>query len=172
MCQGTYLSFVGLAYQPWVPSIDLSLQNLANYNYNSNNSIKNAYEVLVRTLKHCANRSCPVKRFKRFLKPYWTNELTTLHKSMMASRKRKLDAGRLRDRNNDVGSLCKTAKRHFRRVHRQASENFMKKQLDEIDRLAEVDQRLFLHHVNSRRKRPCNAAGSNINFGGGGSKLL
>ena len=85
---------------------------------------------------------------------------------MMASRKRWLDAGRPRDRNNDVCSLYKTAKRHFRRVHRQASENFMKKQLDEIDRLAEVDQRLFWHHVNSRRKRPCNAAGSNINFGG------
>ena len=94
------------------------------------------------------------------------SELTTLHKSMMASRNRWLDAGRPRGRNHNAFSEYKAAKRHFRRAHRQASETFIKTQLDEIDRLAEVDQRLFWHHVNHRRKRSCNAAGSNINFDG------
>ena len=143
-----------------------SFQNLANHDFESTHSINNAYEDLVRTLKYCAKQSLPIKKYKTFLKPYWTKELTTLHKSMMASRNRWLDAGRPRGRNHNAFSEYKAAKRHFRRAHRQASETFIKIQLDEIDRLAEVDQRLFWHHVNHRRKRSCNAARSNINFDG------
>ena len=63
-------------------------------------------------------------------------------------------------------SEYKAAKCHFRRAQRQASETFIKSQLDEIDRLAEVNQRLFGHYVNHHRKRSCNAAGANINFDG------
>ena len=62
--------------------------------------------------------------------------------------------------------MYKAAKRHFRRLHWQASLSFMKSQFDVIDRFAEVDHRLFWHHVNSRRKRSCNLTGSNINFDG------
>ena len=79
-----------------------SFQNLANHNFESTHSINNAYEAVVRTLKYSAKQSFPIKKYKPFLKPYWTEELTTLHKSMMASRKRWLDAGRPRGRNHDV----------------------------------------------------------------------
>ena len=85
---------------------------------------------------------------------------------MTKRRKSWVDAGKPRGSNHDVYSMYKAAKRHFRRMHRQASESFMKSQFDEIDRLAEVDHRLFWHHVNSRRKRSCNSVGSNINFDG------
>ena len=56
-------------------------------------------------------------------------------------------------------SMYKAAKRHFRRMHKQALESFMKSQFDQIDRL-------FWNYVNSRRKRSGNSAGSNINFDG------
>ena len=64
---------------------------------------------------------------------------------MMASRKRWLDAGRSRGRNfDDFFSDYKAAKCHSRRVHRQASETFMKNQLDEIDRTCRIGSTIVL----------------------------
>lgn len=140
--------------------------NLVESSFESKFSIDKAYTDLVGTLKYCAKQSFPRKRYKSYLKPYWTTDLTELHKSMMNRRKSWVDAGKPRGSNHVVYSLYKASKRHFRRKHRQASEAFMKSQFDEIDRLAEVDHQMFWHHVNSRRKRSCSSAGSNINFGG------
>ena len=63
-------------------------------------------------------------------------------------------------------STYKTAKRHFRRKHRQATENYMKQQFEGINTLAEVDSGLFWHHINRRGKKSVSTPGSYINFNG------
>ena len=94
---------------------------------------------LIGALKDSAARSFPKKLYKRYLKPYWTEELTALHNGMSNARKAWLTAGQPRDRDHVAYSSYKTAKRNFRRKHRQATETFLKKQFDVIDELAEVD---------------------------------
>ena len=42
----------------------------------------------------------------------------------------------------------------------------MKTQIEELDRLAEVDSNLFWRHVNSRRRKSSSFSGSEIKFNG------
>ena len=62
--------------------------------FGSKLSIDNAYADLVGTLKVCTKQSFPRKKYKSYLKPYWNQELTVLHKSMMNRRKSWVDAGK------------------------------------------------------------------------------
>ena len=93
-----------------------------------------------------------------------SEELTALHNGMSNARKAWLIAGQPRDRDHVAYSSYKTTKRNFRRKHRQATENFLKKQFEVIDELAEVDSDLFWHHINSRRKKSLISPGSHIKF--------
>ena len=143
-----------------------TFHSLCENNFETKSSVDNGYMELIGALKDSAARSFPKKQYKRYLKPYWTEELTTLHNSMSNARKAWLTAGQPRDRDHVAYSSYKTAKRHFRRKHRQATENFLKKQFDQIDELAEVDSGLFWHHINSRRKKSLITPGSHIKFDG------
>ena len=143
-----------------------AFQNLCDNNFESKSSIDNGYSDLIRVLKNSADQSFAHKRYKPYLKPYWTEELTALHKSMSSARKNLLSAGKPRYSGHVAYSTYKTAKRHFRCKHRQATKNYMKKQFEVIITLAEVDSGLFWHHINSRRKKSVSTPGSNINFNG------
>ena len=120
---------------------DASFQTLVESSFGSKLSIDNAYADLVGTLKVCTKQSFPRKKYKSYLKPYWNKELTVLHKSMMNRRKSWVDAGKPRGGglcvcvggcNSDVYSMYKAAKRHFRRMPRQASESFIKVNLTRL----------------------------------------
>lgn len=145
-------------------SCNETLQNLCNSSIATTDSIARAYGDIVRELKSIARQIFPVKTYRRYLKPYWTNELSALHRTMAGLRRNWVNAGKPRNSNHSAYSAYKSAKRNFRRKHRQASENYMKKQIDEIDNLAEVDSSLFWHHVNVRRKKSSNSPGSSIKF--------
>ena len=62
--------------------------------------------------------------------------------------------------------FCKAAKCDFRRKHRRIVDAYMKRQIEEIDRVAEIDSRLFWRLENAKRKTSGPAVSSDINFDG------
>ena len=60
----------------------------------------------------------------------------------------------------------KSAKRDFRRCHRKYADRYLQNQLDEIDRVAEVDSAHFWRLVNARRKISNSNPGTELIFHG------
>ena len=58
------------------------------------------------------------------------------------------------------------AKRQFRHCHRKCVNTYLQSQLDEIDRLAEVDSAHFWRLVNARRKPSNSSPGTQLIFEG------
>ena len=56
------------------------MQSISRIDINSNE-----YKVLTREITAAAQKSFPIKSFKRFLKPYWNQELRNLHNAPLAA---------------------------------------------------------------------------------------
>ena len=132
----------------------------------SNDDITRAYLTLVNEVNASAKLCFPLKRFKPFLKPYWNYELSSMHSDMKQKRAEWITQGKLRGNIHPTYKMYKLAKALFRRKHRFYVQVYMKKQIEEIDRLAEVNSDLFWRHVNSRRKKSNSFSGSELNFNG------
>ena len=146
--------------------LNITLNSLSNCNFDSDTKIDKAYSEFVQEVKAVAKQHFQVKKYRHYLKPYWTSELSILHNEMKRLRKIWIGNGRPRNNEHDSYRAYKAAKRDFRRKHRQCSKNFMKSQMDEIDKLAEIDSQLFWRHVNSRRKNTLTRPGSDMIFEG------
>lgn len=143
-----------------------TLDSLSKCDFDSDIKVDKAYSEFVQEVKAVAKQHFPVKKYRHYLKPYWTSELSILHNEMKRLRKIWIGNGRPRNNEHDSYKAYKAAKRNFRRKHRQCSENFMKSQIDEIDKMAEIDSQLFWRHVNSRRKNTLTRPGSDMIFEG------
>ena len=129
-------------------------------------AVDQAYSSLVYEVKSCAENCFPLKKFKRFLKPYWNKELRDLHHKMKTKRGVWTGAGKPRNPTCRSYIEYKDAKRNFRRCHRHYVEKYLQSQNEEIDRAAEIDSNMFWRMVNARRKASANRAGSEIIFNG------
>ena len=103
-----------------------NLQNVLNKDINSRHLIDETYNVIIHEIKNTAKRIFPTKKFNSYLKPYWNTELSSLHKDMKTKRRSWLEDGKSRNCNNTSYLAYKTAKREFRRKHRQASVNYIR----------------------------------------------
>ena len=154
-----------LTYRQFI-SNDISIQNIINNGIISDTDINRAYSTIVTVVKKAAIESLPIKNFKRYLKPYWNAELNVLHKDMKSKRANWVRNGKPRGNISEIYTIYKAAKCDFRRKHRQIVDAYMKRQIEEIDRVAEIDSRLFLRLVNAKRKTSGPAVSSDINFDG------
>ena len=91
----------------------------------------------------------PKLRYKRHLKPYWNEELKSLHQEMKQLRAIWCREGRPRenDVHNDAYCNYKAAKARFRRLHRKHVAEYMSQLDSELDRTAELDSYSFLENV-------------------------
>ena len=129
-------------------------------------SIDQAYTVLVSQVTAAAEKSLPKKSFKRFLKPYWNLELQGHHRKMKLYRNAWVKCGKPRQPNQTTYTDCKSARRNFRQCHRKHANAYLQGQLEEIDRLAEVDSAHFWWLVNARCKVASSSSRSEMVFGG------
>ena len=60
----------------------------------SNTDIGGTYQMLTKTLNDYAHKHFPMKRYAKFLKPYWNEELSNYHKIMTSKSSMWIDAGR------------------------------------------------------------------------------
>ena len=142
------------------------LLNISHTELISKRSIDQAYTVLVREIATAAQNCFSLKSYKRYLKPYWNQELRGLHSKMKTKRNSWVRDGKPRNMNCLSYSEYKTAKRDFRRCHRKYAAKYLQSQLDEINRVAEVDTAHFWRLVNARRKTSNTNPGSEIIFHG------
>ena len=122
------------------------------------------YTALVNALYNTGNLCIPVIPFKPYLKPYWCSELTTLNKTMKSIRREWLQSGSSRD--CPLFKKLKSSKSIFRNAHRKATQTYLHKLYDDIDRSAEIDQEQFWRLVNLKRKSGNTCPGSEIIFNG------
>ena len=132
----------------------------------SQHSIDGAYEALVCATTVAARKCFPVKSFKHFLKPYWNQELANFHKRMKLKRAAWINDGKPRDVGRDSYKDYKSAKREFRRCHRKGVNKYLRDQIEEIDKAAELDSTLFWRLVNAKRKNSNSRPGSELIFNG------
>ena len=113
-----------------------------------------------------AQKCFPHKSYKRFLKPYWNTELRDLHHKMKKYREAWVRKGKPRESQHITYIQYKIAKRQFRHCHRKCVNTYLQSQLDEIDRLAEVDSAHFWRLINARRKPSNSSPGTQLIFEG------
>ncbi|MCG7877806.1 MAG: hypothetical protein N0C90_15945, partial [Candidatus Thiodiazotropha endolucinida] len=142
------------------------LQNIEHCDINTKVDIDNVLSNMTNEVKSTALQCFPEKQFKHFLKPYWSDQLNTLHKDMRQKRADWLICGRPRGIESSAYNIYKNAKRLFRKKHRHAIDEYFRKKVDEIDKCAEVDSSLFWRLVNGRRKQSASAPGAEMNFNG------
>lgn len=129
------------------------------YNCNGTESCLTNVEILVHftndvkaAIVNAAAGLVPSRKKRSHLKPYWTVQLTTLSKHQKLCWKRWVDAGRPRLDDNQLWVEYKTAKRDFRRMQRRAEHEFHLKQIEQLCKHAEMDQKGFWFIVNRARK--------------------
>ena len=141
-------------------------RNISIDQLNSTQSIDQAYKTFVEGATVAAQKCFPVKSYKQFLKPYWSQELSGLHNKMLTYRSAWVSNGKPRGMAHSSYVRYKDAKRDFRRCHRKHANQYLQSQLDEIDRVAEVDSAHFWRLVNARRAKSNTNPGTELIFHG------
>jgi hypothetical protein len=115
--------------------------------------INRAYTVISASLLNSACHVLPQKCFKEYLKPFWNDELSSLHKKMLLLHKEWCRDGRPRGNDNAYYVKYKSSKRDFRKMLRKCSEDLLIQEDNELDRSAEIASTQFRKLVNSRQRK-------------------
>ncbi len=67
----------------------------------STNDIDLLYSIIVHSIINATEQCIPKAKFKPYIKPYWNEELATLHKEMSILRQNWINNNRPRDNNNN-----------------------------------------------------------------------
>ena len=127
-----------------------SLDSVINAEHADRHSIDASYQTIIKSLKDASEKCFPKSSFKRYLKPYWNDDLKSLHKYMVEKRICWICTGRPRGSNNVfIYKEYKDAKRLFWRVHRNIVDSYLLK----VHEDAEVDSGMFWREDNKRRKK-------------------
>ena len=143
-------------------NVTLSYQR--NVHISLTGQIDELYNILVSEILKSSDLFIPKTKFKRFLKPYWNDDLSKLHKTMMNIRSKWILDNRPRSNNSQTYKAYKHAKNKFRNCHRQAAENYLVTLNQEIDESAEVDSSTFWKLLKLRKPKSCTSAGNEIKF--------
>lgn len=98
-------------------------------------------------------KSLPMKHFKKSLKPYWDNSLSSLNKEKKNTYKSWVEGGRPKDQENPLFRAYKNAKQTFRREQRKKTFEYEKKNFDDICKNQFMDQKFFWHLVSRSKKK-------------------
>ena len=121
--------------------LDLSLQSKCV----STLSDTEYYHTLVNTVTDAASKCIPHTKFIPHLKPYW-HKLDKCHAEMRRLRNIWINSGRLKGDNSFFRNF-KSAKRDFRRLHRQEKAAEDRKFFEEVDEDSEINVERFFNHV-------------------------
>ena len=134
---------------------------LLSTDLNGSMNASELYSVLCENMRSCAKDCFPRKRYKRHLKPFWTDELASFHGQMDTARDEWCRAGRPRGDQHLEYKHYKEAKSHFRRHMRRCAYVFMAELDTKLEHDCKHDTVSFWRTVNSRKR------GSGANIGGG-----
>jgi hypothetical protein len=131
---------------------DTQLQEIANSNITNITDIDSCYNYISQIINKANANIIPKPKFKKYLKPYWTASLTTLHKEMINKRHIWINNKRPRDKNTKSYRDYKQSKSNFRRHHRVQVTEYLRQTEADLDKYAEIDSIQFWKIIKSRRK--------------------
>ena len=92
-------------------------------------------------MQKAAEKHVKKRTFKKYLKPFWSQTVKTLHKRITAIRNEWDNNNR--PRSGDVYNAYKEKKRLFRCELRKAAKQYEINEYERLDHLAEMDQKGF-----------------------------
>ena len=110
---------------------------------NVTDRITQRYDNIATKINSCSDIAFPKSEFRRYLKPYWDQNLKNLHAVMRQARRQWISEGRPRGNNHTSYRKYKTAKSIFRSQHRKCADNYLSSLNAEIDQFAELDSAYF-----------------------------
>lgn len=149
--------------------VHTELSKLVNLKPASATDVDQYCQVVTEALQTCAVRNIPHSKFKSFTKPYWNANVKAAHSNATQKRRLWIHDGKPRGMQHASYAEYKRAKSNFRNIQQAAIFEFDNKQLNEIDKCADHDIRLFWRLLNSkkgRKKNNCNE----LHFNGNKSK--
>ena len=124
------------------------------------------YNDVVKAIHVASDKYLPQSKFRKFLKPYWNNDLKYLHKTMRSKRQVWILDGKPRSSIYVSYKEYKNAKKQFRKLHRQCANRYLKLRDEEIDKDADVDSDYFWKLINSRKDKNINRNTAEMVFNG------
>ena len=124
---------------------------LLRYNINSNEDIDHAIDLIVRKI-HSASGSVPVTKFRRNLKPYWSDTLSVLKKDKVSKFNVWKREGRPRGPESPSFKRHKEAKKAFSKELRKLSKQYEDAEVLEAVNSATVNKTYFWNLLKKSRK--------------------
>jgi hypothetical protein len=90
-----------------------------NFDFNGDKNLSDTYDTIAENIILCS-KSFPKKKYRKYMKPYWSIELSQCHEEMKQAREVWCRAGRPRGINHKEYANYKSAKTKFRKLHRAA----------------------------------------------------
>lgn len=115
-------------------------------------NVDHFYEDLSTAIK-TADVVLPRVKYKKHVKPFWSNSLKESRNSVMTARAKWLKMGSPRCPNNVFYRQYKITKCRYRREQRKAVWEFERKEFDDIADLSELDHGRFWRLLNNRVRR-------------------
>ena len=112
--------------------------------------LSNAYDQICNLLREVSGSVFKRSKFKKHLKPFWNDELKSLHQAMREERQKWKVNGQPRAVIHPSFYHYKEAKRLFRRKHRFYAEQYLSSLNEEFDKSADVDPETFWKLYNKR----------------------
>ena len=120
------------------------------------NDVELYYSQILGAITKAAYDTLPTISYRKHLKPYWTPELTELHRSILEFRQIWINENRPRGNHHQSYSDYKSSKNIFRDEMRKAFENHQLSVSKQIEESLETDQKLAWILINSRKQRKSN----------------
>ncbi len=118
----------------------------------SHEAVESYYHKLINCMTAAAQKTVPMRRYNKHLKPRWKTEVEQFHTEMLEKRKPWVDAGKPRSDSDPLYRQYKEAKRIFRRRLRQVMAQDERQLYEDLEeRNPDTDAKSLWAHV--RRKR-------------------
>ena len=128
-----------------------ALDILDNYKMRSPNDIESYVKALQDAIMSTVNMCVPTSRYRPHVRPYWDNELKSLHSEQL--RLRHIWISENRPRGNQYPSYLyyKVAKRTFARALKVKQEEHYQKVYEELEKAIDLDVKHLWKNFNSKR---------------------
>ena len=111
------------------------------------------YNILIVAVTRAASDTLPFTKYRKHLKLYWNDQLTTLRHEVIQQRQIWINDGRPRTHNSNSYCNYKLLKKSFRDELRKACDNYVTSVSENIQDSLEFDQKIPWSFINSRKPR-------------------
>ncbi|XP_046570717.1 uncharacterized protein LOC124278931 [Haliotis rubra] len=115
--------------------------------------IEHLTDIITMALTMAASDCLPVRHFRRYLRPYWKEQVKDFHDLMLSYRHKWILDGRPRGMTYTSFRDYKKSKDKFRAAMKEAAALYETEHFNNLDKLYDIDQKTFWALLNNRNKK-------------------